>query len=180
MDRLGVEPQTADAELVLFGLCTDTAFFRHLGAMSADVFLTVARLVAKGASPAALYERIYGGRSLEERRKLGVTLSRTESHAGGKVLLCHQSLEERSTGSDELYRLLQTVEGVRVIVLIRQDDDTMFSVSLRSSGGLDVGEVAKRLGGGGHKNAAGCQMSGALASVSRRVLDAVIPMVTSM
>lgn len=40
-----------------------------------------------------------------------------------------------------------------------QDNGQMASVSLRSEGDYDVSELAKRYGGGGHKNAAGFELS---------------------
>jgi len=182
LDALGLEPTREEAELVLFGLCTDTAFFRHLDARSAGVFEAVARIVRHGASPQAAYHEIYGGRSLAERRLLGATLARTESLCGGSLLLCTQTEEEQGAlsgggGSDELYRLLQTVSGVRIVVFIRQESGGEFSVGLRSTGGIDVGSVARLLGGGGHAPAAGCTLEGSLEQVRRLVLDAVVPLV---
>jgi phosphoesterase RecJ-like protein len=182
MDALGLEPSREEAELVLFGLCTDTAFFRHLDARSADVFASVSRLVRLGVSPQATFQSIYGGRSLEERRLVGLTLARTESHFGGRLLLCYQSETDRRSagtdegGSDEIYRLLQTVAGVEIVVLIRQESGTEHSVGLRSTSAKDVGEVARRLGGGGHAPAAGCTLHGELEDIRRRVLAELAPL----
>jgi len=39
------------------------------------------------------------------------------------------------------------------------DADNKVKVSLRSNGDYDVSEIAKSLGGGGHKNAAGCEIT---------------------
>lgn len=182
LDALSLQPTSEEAELVLFGLCTDTAFFRHLDAGSAAAFDSVARIVRCGASPQAAYHGIYGGRSLAERRLLGTTLSRAESLHGGRLLLCTQTQEDQRIGSgeggsDELYRLLQTVAGVLIVVFIRQESGNEFSVGLRSTGGIDVGTVARSLGGGGHAPAAGCTMKGSLEQVRRRVLDAVAPLI---
>jgi phosphoesterase RecJ-like protein len=180
LDALGLPLQREDAELVLFGLCTDTAFFRHLNLSSAHAFETVARLVRAGASPQAVYHGIYGGRSLEGRRLLGLALSRTESLYGGRLLLCFETVEERGEGSpegsDELYRLLQTVAGVEVVIFIRQELGAEHSVGLRSTGGIDVGSVARRLRGGGHAPASGCTLYGSLEEVRRRVLEEMAPL----
>jgi phosphoesterase RecJ-like protein len=182
MDALGMEPVVEEAELVLFGLCTDTAFFRHLGGTSAPVFRSVARLIEIGASPQATYLRIYGGRRLEERRLIGLTLWRTESLHGGRLLVCTQTVEDKRSagdaegGSDEIYRLLQTVDGAEIVVLIRQEAGTEHSVGLRSAGPIDVGAVATLLGGGGHAPAAGCTVHGPLEDVRRRVLEALAPL----
>ncbi len=73
-------------------------------------------------------------------------------------------------GSEEIYRLLQTVAGARIVVLVRQESGAEHSVSLRSDGRADVGEVARRLGGGGHVAAAGCTLFGDLAEIRDRIL----------
>jgi nanoRNase/pAp phosphatase (c-di-AMP/oligoRNAs hydrolase) len=46
-------------------------------------------------------------------------------------------------------------------------------VSLRGKGDIDVNRIAARFGGGGHPNAAGCTVPGALSAVTRDVLAAV-------
>jgi phosphoesterase RecJ-like protein len=46
-------------------------------------------------------------------------------------------------------------------------------VSLRSKGAVDVGAIAARLGGGGHRAAAGCFVPGTLAHARERVLEAL-------
>jgi phosphoesterase RecJ-like protein len=181
MDRLRLDPTEEEAELILFGLCTDTAFFRHLGQSSARVFTAVARLVSLGASPQTAFHRIYGGRSLEERRLIGSTLAGTQSHHGGRILYCYQGQAERgamegSGGSEEVYRLLQTVAGVRIVVLVRQESGAEHSVSLRSDGLTDVGIVARTLGGGGHPAAAGCTLVGDPESIRRRILTELGPL----
>ncbi|MEA3296585.1 MAG: DHHA1 domain-containing protein, partial [candidate division Zixibacteria bacterium] len=49
--------------------------------------------------------------------------------------------------------------GVQAGALLKEIDDTRTKVSLRSRRGFNVSELAKRAGGGGHKNAAGCTMT---------------------
>ena len=70
LESLGEAIPAEDAELLLFGLCTDTGFFRHLDERSAGVFQAVARLVGAGASPQRVYRRIHAGWSLPRVRLL--------------------------------------------------------------------------------------------------------------
>jgi bifunctional oligoribonuclease and PAP phosphatase NrnA len=46
-------------------------------------------------------------------------------------------------------------------------------LSLRSKGEVNVAEIATRLGGGGHENAAGCTLDGPL---SRALEEILIPL----
>jgi phosphoesterase RecJ-like protein len=177
LESLGERIPARDAELLLFGLCTDTGFFRHLEAGSEPVFQAVSRLVAAGASPQRVYGKIHAGWSLSRVRLLALALGRAERLAGGRLLLTfwtwadlEASRDPFSRGSDDVYRLLLTVEGVEVIVFLREEGPGRVSVGLRSSGRADVGRVAQALGGGGHAKAAGCTLPGTLEQARRRVL----------
>jgi phosphoesterase RecJ-like protein len=57
--------------------------------------------------------------------------------------------------------------------LLRENDDRQVRVGFRSRHLVDVGLLAKRLGGGGHARAAGCILSGSLTQVETQVLAAV-------
>lgn len=169
--------ETADAELLLFGLCTDTGFFRHLEENSEDVFTAAARLIAAGASPKRAYAMIYHDRPFTSRKHLGKMLNRTEAVLGGKVLVTFELLEDRGgeqsafRDSDSLYQQLQGVEGCEAVVFIREESAEECSVGLRSNNFVDVGEIAKRLGGGGHRKASGYNRMGRMATVKREALE---------
>ena len=161
VEAAGVELSRTQVELLLFGLCTDTGFFRHVAAGNTAAFQAAARLVARGANPRATYQRIYGGRSFAQRRLLGALLQRTEQHAGGRVLFTWQSRRDLQefgappASHDELYDLLRTVADSDVVAFVREKPDGCCSVSLRSGPLLDVASVARDFGGGGHRQAAG-------------------------
>jgi phosphoesterase RecJ-like protein len=55
------------------------------------------------------------------------------------------------------------------IVFTEKDDGTI-GVSMRSMPGIDISGVAMRLGGGGHPQAAGCNLNSSLAEARERVL----------
>ena len=179
-EDLGVAPDAETARLLLFGLCTDTGFFRHLGANSADTFRAVARLVECGTSTAEAYMMVYGRRELASRKLLAAMLSRVESHWGERLLLTWQTMEDRTRlgvtqrGEDEVYRLLQTISGNVVVALIKEEHTGMFSVGLRSSSSLDVGAIAASFGGGGHKQASGFDITGTLDSVKETVIASFV------
>jgi phosphoesterase RecJ-like protein len=180
LESLGEAIPAEDAELLLFGLCTDTGFFRHLDERSAGVFQAVARLVGAGASPQRVYRRIHAGWSLPRVRLLTEALRRAERLLDGQALLTWWTLEDFrdldagfARGSDEVYRVLQMVEQAEVIVFLRQEAPRRFSVGFRSASRVDVGSLAQSLGGGGHARAAGCTLTGTLDEVRRAVLSAL-------
>ncbi len=180
-DALGYAITTEDSNLLLFGLCTDTGFFRHLGAGSADTYRTVARLSEYGTSTADVFRMAYGGRDLQSRKLLALMLQRVESLYEGRLLVTWQTADDRRSlnavqrGEDDLYRLLQTVKGNDVVAFIKEEDNGRFSLGLRSNRDVDVGAVAASFGGGGHRQAAGCDMAGPLDSIRKRLVDAMDP-----
>jgi phosphoesterase RecJ-like protein len=180
VESLGERIPAEDAELLLFGLCTDTGFFRHLGEGSGDAFQAVARLVEAGASPQRVYRRIHAGWTLQRVHLLAEALRRAESLLDGQVLLTWWTLadfrsasESFARGSDEVYRVLQSVSESEVIVFLRQEAPKRFSVGFRSASRVDVGRLAQAMGGGGHARAAGCTLTGTLGEVRRAVLSAL-------
>jgi phosphoesterase RecJ-like protein len=174
LEALGMPLEEEDARLVLFGLCTDTGFFRHLGAGSAPVFRAVARLVEAGITPHEMYRMIYGDQELGRYRLLGQALARTRSYFGGRLLFTWETLEDqegvRSRGSDELYRMLLNVQGVEVVALVREESKEACSVGLRSAGGLDVGALAHAYGGGGHRQAAGFTLNARVEEIEELIV----------
>ena len=67
----------------------------------------------------------------------------------------------------------RSVEGVVAGVTIKQTDDSEFKISLRTYPPLDASEICKKIGGGGHKGAAGASLTGNLDEVKAKVLGAV-------
>ncbi len=53
---------------------------------------------------------------------------------------------------------LRSIQGVKIAALFRETEKGNYRISLRSQKGIHVAEVAKRFGGGGHYNAAGCSI----------------------
>ena len=181
-EDMGVSVQAETGRLLLFGLCTDTGFFRHLGQNSADTFRSVARLVEMGTSTAEVYMMVYGRRELEGRKLLAEMLERVESHWDDRLLLTWQTIADRDRmsvaqrGEDELYRLLQTITGNVVVALVKEETAGTFSVGLRSNSTQDVGAIAASFGGGGHRQAAGFDIKGTLETVKKTVVDTFSPL----
>jgi phosphoesterase RecJ-like protein len=178
IEALGESPSAEEAELLFFGLCTDTGFFRHVDAGGAETFAAAARLVRAGASPKGAFAAINGGKSLGSRILMGHILSRVESHYDGRLLLSTEEYEEtqrfglEGRDSDNLYQLLQSVAGVEAMVIIRQESENACTVGLRSRDRVNVAEIAARFGGGGHRNAAGINVPGRIGELRPKLIAA--------
>jgi phosphoesterase RecJ-like protein len=165
------------AEYLLFGLCTDTGFFRHIDGGGEVTMADVHKLVAAGGNLKKTFEAINGGRTLHSRKLLGTVLARAESYYDGRLIVSTEELEEteyfgrESRDSDMLYQLLQSVSGVEAIAIVRQDTPKECALGFRSKSAVDVSAIAAAFGGGGHKNASGAYAEGTTADLKLRVIE---------
>ena len=171
------ELSAAVASLLYAGAMTDTGGFRF-GNTDARTLRAAAELVALGANPAGLATAVYGEQPLGRLRLLGLVLSTTETELDGKVAVSvmteFMKSDTGSTGEDieGIASVGRLVRGVEVALLLREEDGRI-RASLRSKGAVDVNAVARRLGGGGHKAAAGVVLDGPIESARERLLEAV-------
>ena len=176
METAGDPPNPEEAEILFLGFCTDTGYFRHVEPGQSAPLEAVARLVGAGASPAETFRLLAGGRSLGSRKLLGRVLDRADVYFDGRLVLSWETWKDwRELGSerdsDMLYQLLTSIAGVEVAVVIREQNDGNCVVGLRSITDLDVADIARFFGGGGHRKAAGCTVSGDLNDVIEHLMQ---------
>jgi phosphoesterase RecJ-like protein len=95
-------------------------------------------------------------------------------HCGGRVVTMHLTYAQlRSGDPEDVVNHGLSIRGVEAAVLFREHAPGQYRVSLRSRERLDVSEVARLFGGGGHANAAGCRLEGALEEVQGRLLEGI-------
>jgi bifunctional oligoribonuclease and PAP phosphatase NrnA len=173
-------PITAPIATNLFtAVHTDTGSFRYSNVTPAT-FRIAADLMAAGADPAAVASALYERRAADALRLLGETLARIELSEDGRVAwlaLPTGAVPERFVESEDLVNYPRSIGSVRVACLLRERGGQV-KVSLRGKGDVDVQKIAARFGGGGHPNAAGFTVAGALEPVTRDVLAAVREAVT--
>jgi phosphoesterase RecJ-like protein len=153
---------------------TDTGSFRYSNVTPAT-FRIAAELVTAGADPAAVSSALYERRATDSLRWLGESLARVRLSEDGRVAwlaLPADAVPETFIESEELVNYPRSIASVRVACLLRARG-AQVKVSLRGKGDVDVQRIAATFGGGGHPNAAGFTVAGALDAVTRDVLAAV-------
>lgn len=159
------------ANILFFGLSTDTGYFRFLSQDSAEVFMAAARLVSYGVEPRMIYNEINSGKPYSTRQLLGVLLSKAERYLDGKLVITYETLEDtkkygsEGRDSDALYQLLLSSQDVEAAVFLRQDTISTCTGGFRSVDKIDVSQVAAKFGGGGHKNASGMSTDGKIENI---------------
>ncbi len=162
--RLGVKLDAAIAECLYVALVTDTGSFKF-DMTTPAVHHLAARLLATGISPAEIARRIFDTRPFGAVQLYGEILSRTRlepATAGGRGLVwTWATLADLERYGQQPYVLEALIESVRCVAeadiscVAKQVGPGEWAVSLRSRGASDVSAVAVRLGGGGHRLAAG-------------------------
>jgi phosphoesterase RecJ-like protein len=165
MGELGVELTPAIGEALYVGLVTDTGRFMYdnTGPRAHEM---AAALLGNGVDGHGIFRRLYEGMPQGKLELLARGLTHVQRYDGGLLTVTHLTLEDyRATGADESYSEgvvdhLRSVEGTAVAALVRDllsDESPRRKVSLRATDGrVDVSRIARTLGGGGHRRAAGC------------------------
>lgn len=154
--ELGIPLEKEAAEAIYAGIKTDTGGFRFRN-ISPETHELAAELLRAGVVPAEVHDRINRRGTLEQLRIVGVSLANAERYGEVLVSTVDDSDYER-TGATELdskeaIDQLRSVEGIDVVAHLREVPEGTKG-SLRSET-VDVGEIARLFGGGGHRLAAG-------------------------
>ncbi|RMH17972.1 MAG: bifunctional oligoribonuclease/PAP phosphatase NrnA [Acidobacteria bacterium] len=175
---LGAEVDADAATLLYLTLVTDTGGFRFSNA-TAEAFATAAELVRAGARPERVSLWLYESQPPAVMRLLGELLATLELHHDGRIAtvwLTREMFERcgaQDSDSEGLIDYPRSIAGVEAVALFRQVGERAFKVSLRSRGAVDVERIARRFGGGGHKNAAGFRLEGERQELVGITLDAL-------
>ena len=154
-------PLTIDAATCIYvGMLTDTGRWQYSNASSRALRIA-AELVDLGVVPVEIFNRIYENYSPQWFKLLAVGLEKAvfDTELGLAYTIINQ-LDQAKTGaslaeSENLVEWLRSVTGITVSMVLKEMTRGDIKVSLRSRDPIDVGAVARRFGGGGHKNASG-------------------------
>ena len=163
--ELGADMTPAIGDPLYVGLVTDTGKFMYTNTRARSHQMA-AELMDAGIDAHAIYRRLYEELPYARLLLLSRALNAVERFDGGVVTatsLTRADFEETGsveTDSEGIVDHLRAVEGTKVAVLVREllsDDRTgIRKLSLRSTDGtVDVSRIARGLGGGGHRQAAG-------------------------
>ena len=163
--ELGAEltPRIADALYV--GLVTDTGKFMYENTTPA-AHRMAADLMEAGVDPHLVYRRLFEDLPFSRLQLLARALESVARYDEGAITMASLTRQDfEATGSFEtdsegVVDHMRSVEGTKVAVLAREllaDDRRGWrKVSLRATDGtIDVSAIARTLGGGGHRQAAG-------------------------
>lgn len=168
-----LDRQMSDA--LYTGIATDTGCFKYSN-VTPRTHRIAAALMEQGIDAAEINRVMFDTKSRAGLALEQEALRAAEYHFGGRCLILPVTLAMREqTGCcaedvDRVSVLSRSVEGVQAGVTIKQVEASVYKISLRTYEPLDAAEICRNMGGGGHRAAAGCTLSGTLESVRETVL----------
>ena len=169
----GVPCDRTIAQCLLTGIVTDTLGFRTSNT-TVETLKTATALMEAGGSIPEVIEHAFNQVPLASLRLRGKLFS--EAKMDGAILWAevpHKLLRElglNGNGTGGIINQLLSVEDAKVALVLIERENGKIDVGLRARVGCDVAGVAARLGGGGHKQAAGALIDGPLPAARERVL----------
>lgn len=158
----------AAAKALYTGIITDTGSL-HFDSVTPETVEIVADLLRRGDfKPNEVIEKIYSNRTINQYMLLSRALGTIKMFEDNQVAVMHvtqQMLHETGTSNmdtDGFVSYPLSITGVKVAILFKDLKDEGIKMSLRSRSTVDVNEWARKLGGGGHKKAAGAWHPGPL------------------
>ncbi len=175
---MGVEITKDIAERLYIGLSTDTGCFRY-GNTTSKALRDAADLCDLGAEIAKINKIQFETKSKEYALIERMAISSMEMFFDGKcamITITYDMFKESGAALSEtklLSSLPRQIEGVLVGVTLKERDRGVFSVSIRTNEPVNASFIAKSLGGGGHRMAAGCTVKGSKEEAQKIILNAV-------
>ncbi len=156
-------------------IITDTGVFRFSNT-TARAHLIAADLLEIGIDHNKIYQSLYEANSWPKMHLLKECLSEIRSEEKGKiawVLITDKMVKKYKAtwdDSNNLIDMLRTIEGVKISIIFRELEKGSLKIHFRSKDGIDIQPLAHKLGGGGHRVAAGASVNGAPKKLIPKIL----------
>lgn len=178
LKELGVEFDKDIANALYTGLSTDTGCFKYSN-VTVRTHEIAAELYKVGIDAAEINRIMFDTKSKNRLNMEKAVLDQAEFYFDDRCMLLTVTLEmQEKSGCDSselegVAAISRSVEGVIAGVTLKQVAADKFKVSLRTYEPLDASEICKKLGGGGHKTAAGCTLEGSLNQIKENLLSVI-------
>jgi phosphoesterase RecJ-like protein len=167
------------ASLLYSGIHADTVGF-SLPTTAASALTAAADLVACGARVGEIGELLCRSQDRDEFELYRVIYENTKVVADGRVAYSTASFDE-ITGAgctladiDDQVGIPRSIRGIKIAVLLTEGKKGKTRINLRGESGINVLDLARELGGGGHAQAAGAILNGSIEEAVNQVIPKAI------
>jgi bifunctional oligoribonuclease and PAP phosphatase NrnA len=175
---LGAPLSIEIATHIYLAILTDTGSF-HYSSISPRTFDICRQTIEAGVDPVRVARDVYDSNNMGRLKLFGAVLSAMQIDGTGRIAIVYLDHEmAREAGgtyedTEGLINLPLTVKEIQAVVFFKQLEGERYRVSMRSKGDIDIGGVAKEFNGGGHKNAAGCTVEGAIDALQKLFVEKI-------
>jgi phosphoesterase RecJ-like protein len=173
------------AEALFVAIATDTGWFQFSNTDS-RVHRACSELIEAGAKPIEIYHNLYQNFSYARFKLTVAMLNTLQLHLDGRFAtqqISQRDFEETGAtlkDTENLINECRRISTVETAAMLVELKDGRIRCSLRSTGGIDVSEIAAKFGGGGHKKASGTFLSGPLEEAKEVILKEVTEKIKSL
>lgn len=175
LKELGVQIDRNIATALYGGIVGDTGGFRYANTTS-EVLRIGAALLDCGVEPDTIAREIFASQPLSFMKLLGFALDNLQQDVDGKLVWVTVSYDDFKrfnadpVQTDHLVQYARMVDTTEVAVVFREVEPGEIRVGFRANS-VDVEQLARHFGGGGHRLASGAKIMGDLDTVAREVIE---------
>ena len=173
---MNVEFDKDIANAIYTGITTDTGCFRYTN-VTAETHRIAADMIDCGAESGMINRLMFETKSrsrLEIERRV---MDSIQFYLDGRCAIAYATIdmmkESGAVDSDMegVSSLPRQIEGVMAGITLREKNNGKFKVSVRTTDELDASAICANFGGGGHKAAAGCMITGTLNEAIEQIIE---------
>jgi len=170
-----------DIALCLYtAIVTDTGGFRYTNTTSRTLKIS-AELLEYGIDFPYVIKKVFDMTSYTKMNLMKQTMNSLMLYGNGKLAVSYLTLNDiknlnvKNDDYEGLVNIGRNLEGVEVSLFLREEQEGRFRGNLRSNDYVDVSRIAEKFNGGGHKRAAGFNITGKLDDIINRLVSAILP-----
>jgi phosphoesterase RecJ-like protein len=173
--EMGLKIDLRMAQALFMGILYDTGSFIY-PKTTALTFRIARELVELGVNPNEVYASVFENNSLSSLVLMSRVLSTLALHLEGRVAVQYMTRQMLYASSakyeeaDQQINIPLRSKDIRVSIFFKENAEGLQRCSLRSKGNIDVAEIAKRFGGGGHRTAAGFKCTKPVETIQNKIL----------
>lgn len=178
LKRLGVSINVEIGTCLMAGIITDSGGFRYSD-VDDETFEFAANMLDVGVNISDIYYRTFDVKTRSQFELSKIAIERLKFYNKDKIALTYITKDDMKKVNAQLgdhegiVNIARNIEGVEVSIFLREDEDGMYKVSLRSNGDINISDVAEVFGGGGHERAAGCTFDCSLDEAIKKLIKEV-------
>jgi phosphoesterase RecJ-like protein len=175
IQSLGISLSREMALPLYTAILIDTSSFRY-PTVTGNTHRLIGSLMDTGVRPPHAYNMIYGTKKLTYMKLLGKVLASAHTTKDEKIAwltLSEELLAKFQIDTEDTLAFINhllVLDNIKVAIMFREMGPEI-KVSLRSIGNVDVGIMARALGGGGHDHSAAAVIKGPLETVIKNTVE---------